>query len=190
MSKRWVTAALAEVLAVALCSTAAVCAPDPAAAGAAGPGDPAAAGPKAKFGAGMMAEPWRKELRELPAMLMMGATAPWAKNNPEVQALVDKAIADMTVMQQDEQARLAAFQAVVQAERAADPKAIQAARDGLKAAAAKLHADAQQLYKDDLEPLDKKIREIAPDGAIKGPKGNPETPAAKPDATKGGLKNF
>ena len=123
-------------------------------------------------------------------MLMMAATAPWAKDNPEVQSLVDKAIADMTVMQQDEQARLAAFQALVQAERGADPKAIQAARDGLKAAAEKLHVDAQQLFKDDLEPLDKKLREIAPEGAMKAPKGNPETPAAKPDAKKGGLKNF
>ncbi len=110
--------------------------------------DPSAAQPVPGQGAAPKrsapADLQRPETGELPQILIVAAVNLRAKNDPEVQALLDKAIADLQVVQTDEAARLIAFQQLVQAERGGNADAIQKARDGVNSANVKLVAHARQ----------------------------------------------
>jgi hypothetical protein len=120
-------------------------------------------------------------LHELPRVLMAAAVNPQAKNDPEVQKLLDKAIADMQVVQQDEAARNAAFQQFVQAERSGDADASQKARDDLNSANVKLVADARQFNQQDTAPLLKRIHELMAKGGVTPETGgNSRTPHSAP----------
>jgi hypothetical protein len=99
-------------------------------------------------------------MHELPQILMNAALNPQTKNDPEVQKLLDKAIADMQILQQDEAARLPAFQLLVQAQRNDDTAAAKQAWDALNAASLKLKADAMQFLQQDMLPLRKRIQEL------------------------------
>jgi hypothetical protein len=126
-------------------------------------------------------------LHELPPVLMAAALSPLAKNDTEVQALLDKVIADMPVIPQDETARNTAFQQFVQAERNGDADAVTKARADLNAANSKLVADARQLYQQDVVPLRERIRELrsnrggaAPEAAQHSANAaNPHTPPSE-----------
>lgn len=102
----------------------------------------------------------RPDTGELPQILMVAAVNLRAKNDPEVQMLLDKAIADMQVIQQDEAARLLAFQQLVQAERGGDADAVRKARDGVNSVNVKLVTDARQFNQQDMGPLRKRLREL------------------------------
>jgi hypothetical protein len=120
----------------------------------------------------------RPEMRELPRILMIAAINPQAKNDPEVQTLLDKVIADMQAMQQDEAVRLAAFQQLVQVERNGDADGTKKALEDLNAATQKVKADAK-LMNQDVQPLERKLHELRP-----GEGGAAHTPAATPPAEK------
>ena len=113
----------------------------------------------------------------MPQILIIAAVNPHAKNDPEVQTLLDKTIADLQVVQQDEAARLLAFQQLVQAERGGDADAIQKAREDINSANVKLVADAKQLSQQDVGPLRKRVRELMAHGGLTPETGNPPTPA-------------
>ena len=111
----------------------------------------------------------------MPQILIVAAVNLRAKNDPEVQALLDKAIADLQVVQTDEAARLIAFQQLVQAERGGNADAIQKARDGVNSANVKLVAHARQFNQEDVGPLRKRVRELIARGAPTPEAGAPAT---------------
>lgn len=117
----------------------------------------------------------RPDTGDLPQILMVAAVNLHAKNDPEVQTLLDKAIADLQVVHQDEAARLLAFQQLVQAERGADADAIQKARDGVNSVNLKLVADARQFNQQDVAPLRKRVRELIARGGSTPETGSPAT---------------
>ncbi len=141
--------------------------------------DASAAEPAAGAGSGPRwpgpGESLRPETHELPQILIVAAVNFRAKNDPEVQTLLDKAIADLQVVQQDEAARLLAFQQLVQAERGSDADAIHKARDGVNSANVKLGADTRQFYQQDVGPLRKRVRELIARGASTPETGAPAT---------------
>jgi hypothetical protein len=117
----------------------------------------------------------RPDTRELPPILIIASVNPQAKNDPEVQKLLDKAIADLEIVQQDEAARNAAFGQFVQAERNGDADAIQKAHKDVSSANAKLVADARQFNQQDVAALRRRIHELMSHGGSR-----PET-AKRPD---------
>jgi hypothetical protein len=133
----------------------------------------------------------RPDMQELPRILMNAALNPRAKNDPEVQALLDKAIADMQIVQQDQVARLAAFQQLVQVARGGNVDDTKKAMEDLNAATQQLRTDAKQV-RQDLEPLEKKVRALLPKGISTpetgGRPGNggnpPNTPTSPPPSEK------
>lgn len=122
----------------------------------------------------------RMDTRELPQILMVAAVNPHAKNDPEVQTLLDKAIADLQVMQQDDAARLLAFQQLVQAVRSGDAVGVRKAREDFNAATQKVHADARQFYQHDVTALQKTIRELIASGGVTAGTGNRPVNGAGP----------
>ncbi len=137
------------------------------------------AGPR-RPGAGEFQRP---DARDLPQILFIAAVNPRVKNDPEVQALLDKAIADMEVVEQDEIARLLAFQQLVQAERNGNAEALQKARGDVSSANVKLVADGRQLNQQDMGPLRKKIRELMGRGGAAPEPGNPPAAHSAPAST-------
>lgn len=132
----------------------------PSAAGTAQPG----AGPTTAPQRPGLGDTQRPDTRDVPQLLLVAAVNPRTKNDPEVQTLLDKAIADLQVVQQDEAARLVAFQQLVQAERGGDADAIQKAREGVNAATVKLATDARQFNQQDAGPLRKRMHELMSNG--------------------------
>jgi len=108
-----------------------------------------------------------RPMADIHRLLMIAVTAPWAKDNADVQKLVDAILADRKTMLTDEGTRVAAVEQLVQAARAGDAAAVKAAREALKAANEKCAADARQL-RDDLRALHEKIRALRPEGATEG----------------------
>jgi len=121
--------------------------------------------------------------RDLPQILFIAAVNPRVKNDPEVESLLDKAIADSQVVQQDEAARLEAFQHLVQAERNGNAEALQKARVEVNSANVKLVADAKQLNQQDVAPLRKRIRELISRGGAAPEAGTPPAPHSAPAST-------
>jgi hypothetical protein len=128
-------------------------------------------------------DPARPDALDMPQILLVAAVNPRAKNDPEVQTLLDKAIADLQVVQQDEAARLLAFQKLVQSERSGDADSIRTAREGVNSATVKLAADARQFNQQDMGPLRKRVHELMSNG---GPTPDtahrPAPPSAPPSA--------
>jgi hypothetical protein len=114
----------------------------------------------------------RPGMGELPRVLMVAAINPQAKNDPEVQMLLDKVIADMQVSQQDDAARLAAFKQLVQVARSGDDDGATKAMQDLNSATQKLRADAKQVSQD-MQPLEKKVHALRP-----GDGGAPHAPSS------------
>jgi len=153
--------------------------PSPSAAGTAQPGADPATGPR-RSGPG---DPQRPDSRDVPQILIVAAVNPRAKNDPEAQALLDKAIADMQVMHQDEAARFSAFQQLVQAERSGDADAFKKAREDFNAATQKMQADVKQFNQQDVVPLRKRVHELMTNGGSAPDTGHrPATTAALPSA--------
>ena len=127
-------------------------------------------------------------MRELPRILMVAAINPQAKNDAQAQELLDKATADLQVVQQDEAARLSAFRQLVQAERSGGADAAKTARENLNGANVKLKADVAQLSQEDIVPLRKRLQELLANNGGATPQtdpspgnaGNRRTPPAAP----------
>ena len=108
--------------------------------------------------------------------LMNALTAPWAKDNAEIQALVDKVLADQKAVQAAQAAQNEALAAFVAANRGTDAAAAAAARKVLDDANRKLAEDNRALN-DDMRALNGKMSELNP---------NRERPPAPRTAPAGG----
>lgn len=104
-------------------------------------------------------------------MIGQATRAPWAKDNADVQKLVDKIIADRKSMLQSETVRLGAFEKFVQANRAGDETAIKSAHEALKTANEKAMADMRQM-REDFDALKTKMDELRPAGDRGGQDGD------------------
>lgn len=114
-------------------------------------------------------------------VIMMAVAAPWAKDDAEMQRLVDQAIADRKTMIGSESARVGAFENLVRGIRAGKTKEeLKPEADALEAATKKLRQDARKLH-EHLRAIGKRLRELRPErpegdegqeGAWRGRRGN------------------
>ena len=88
--------------------------------------------------------------------------AAWAKDDAELQRLVDKALADRAKMIKSEKKHLDAFEDLVKAIRSEDKEEIQAAHEVFKAAREELKAAAEVL-RNDIKAMVERLREIRPE---------------------------
>lgn len=114
--------------------------------------------------------------------LIMATREPWARDNADVQKLVDKVIADRRAVLASENARLDSLEKAVLANRGGDQAAIKAAMEAFRTANEKVMADEKQM-RDDLRALEEKIRELNPNPQIAPGRGG-DRPQEKPEQPK------
>jgi len=101
--------------------------------------------------------------RLIERLIMTAVAAPWAKDDAELQGLVDQGIADRRTMINSESACLTAFENLVKGIRAGKSKEeLKPEIDALKAAREKLREDTKKL-RDDLKAIRDRLKELRPE---------------------------
>jgi len=99
----------------------------------------------------------------LNALIRVAVTAPWAREDAEVQRLVDQGIADRKTMIRAESNRLAAFEDLVAGLRSGKTKdELEAEVAALKAAGEAIK-EAHEKIRDDVKALAERLKEIRPE---------------------------
>ena len=107
--------------------------------------------------------------RAVQRMVMIAVTAPWAKEDAELQRLVDKTIRDRKALYRAEGEVIRAFEAFVAAAREAENKEdLKDEHEALKAAH-QAQREAAKVLGEDLKAIHEKLQELCPDRDGDGP---------------------
>ena len=120
------------------------------------------AGPGPQGGPRGMQPGMRRRPAGIQHLFRVALLAAWAKDDAELQELVDKAIADRAKMIKSEEKHLDAFEDLVKAIRSEDEEEIAAKKEAFKTAREELKAAAEVL-RNDIKAIVERLREIRPE---------------------------